>query len=235
MENRWAIYIDIQGFGTLWDESDKALVALNELMCAIFRIGKNYYPGSPNRLFAHQFGDGFLIVSEFEEESLERCVTITIAILRHVSAVGCFAKAAIVEGNMLDVKGCYPDEVMVDLNSNLVVDLGEGLMTITPVMGTALIRGVKLDKTSPKGPLLVIEKKKIDRLPQGLTTSDAGDRGVSINWITYQSDLLSDIQRCTKLSSPSKAEMEKLLRQYCKENEKIPIEWVQNVNKFLLS
>jgi len=204
-------------------------------MRAIFRIGKNCYSSSPDRLFAHQFGDGFLIVSEFEEGSLERCVTIAIALLRHVSATGCFAKAAIVEGDMLDIKGCYPDEVMDNLNSNSLVDMGEGLMTITPAMGGALIQGVKLDKNSPKGPLLIIEKEKIDRLPQGLSTRDAGEEVVSINWIAYQSNLLSDVQRRANLTPSSKTEMEKLLLQYCKEHEKIPKEWVQNVNKYLLS
>lgn len=233
--NRWAIYIDIQGFCTLWDKGDKALLALGELMRAIFCIGRKCYTASPDRLFAHQFGDGFLIVSDFEEESLERCVTIAIALLHHVAATGCFAKAAIVEGAMMDIKGLYPDEVIANLNFNSLVDLGEGLMTITPVMGTVLIRGVKLDKKSPKGPLLVIEKKIIDRLPQSLSIKDAGEEVVSINWVAYQSNLLSDIQRRSGLKLPSKTAMEKLLLQYCKEHEKIPKEWVQNVNKYLLS
>ncbi|OFZ68714.1 MAG: hypothetical protein A2V79_12200 [Betaproteobacteria bacterium RBG_16_56_24] len=233
--SRWAIYIDIQGFGALWDKGDMALLALGELMRAIFCIGKSCYPSSPDRLFAHQFGDGFLIVSEFEEDSLERCMTIAIALLRHVSVTGCFAKAAIVEGDMVDIKGLYPDEVMDNLNSNSLVDLGAGLMTIVPVMGTALIRGVKLDKNPPKGPLLIIEKEKIDRLPQGLSTSDAGEEVVSINWIAYQSDLLSDIQRRANLKSPSQIEMEESLLRYCKKNEKNLDEWVKNVHKYLLS
>ena len=233
--NRWAIYIDIQGFGALWDKEDKAILALGELMRAIYRIGKICFPNFPDRLFAHQFGDGFIIVSDFEEETLERCVTIAIALLRHVSSTDCFAKAVIVEGAMMDIKGLYPDEVMDNLNSNSLVDLGAGLMTIVPVMGTALIRGVKLDKNPPKGPLLIIEKEKIDRLPQGLSTSDAGEEVVSINWITYQSDLLSDIQRRANLKTPSHIEMEESLLRYCKENEKNLEEWVKNVHKYLLS
>lgn len=232
---RWAIYIDIQGFGTLWGEGDKALLALCELMRAIYRIGTICYPSSPERLFAHQFGDGFLVVSDFEEESLERCVTIAIALLRHVAPTGCFAKASIIEGGMQGINGCYPEEVMSNSDNDSVVILGEGLMTIVPVMGTALIRGVQLDKKSPKGPLLVIEKVKIDRLPQGVSTSDAGEEIVSINWITYQSNLLSDIQRRANLKSPSKTDMEELLLQYCKEHKKLPEVWVENVTKYLLT
>lgn len=232
---RWAIYIDIQGFSSLWKNGDTALLALCELMLAIFRVGNSYYPKVPDRLFAHQFGDGFLIISDFEEMSLERCVTIAIALLRHVSVTGCFAKAAIIEGDMQGINGCYPEEVMRNTDDGSIVPMGEGLMTTVPVMGTALIRGVKLEKNSPKGPLLVIEKEKFDRLPQGLSTSDAGEEVVSINWITYQSKLLSDLQRRANLKSPSKIEIEKSLLQYCNVHEKIPEEWVQNVNKYLLS
>ena len=234
-KNRWAIYIDIQGFGTLWDKGDEAILALGELMRAIFRIGKICFPNSPDRLFAHQFGDGFIIVSDFEEEKLERCVTIAIALLRHVSSTDCFAKASIVEGAMMDIKGLYPGEVMDTLDSNSHIDLGNGLMTITPVMGGALIQGVKLDKKSPKGPLLVIEKEKFDRLPQGVFISDAGEDVVSINWITYESILLSKIQREANLWSPSKTDIKKLLLQYCKKHENLPEVWVKNVNKYLFS
>lgn len=233
--NRWAIYIDIQGFSSLWKNGDTALLALCELMRAIFRVGKSCYPKAPDRLFAHQFGDGFLIISDFEEKSLERCVTIAIALLRHVSVTGCFAKAAIIEGDMQGINGCYPDEVINHSDNNFNVSLGEGLMTIIPVMGSALIRGVRLEKNSPKGPLLVTEKEKIDRLPPCLSTSDAGEEVVSINWITYQSNLLSDIQQRANLESPSKAKLQELLLRYCMEHEKISKDWVQNVNKFLLS
>jgi hypothetical protein len=234
VKNRWAVYIDIQGFGTLWDESDKPLEALKELMRAIFRIGRQCYPNSPNRLFAHQFGDGFLVVSEFEERSLERCVTVAIAILRHVSVAGCFAKAAVVEGDMLDIKGWYPNEVMDNLDGSSVIDLGEGLMTITPVMGTALIQGVRLDKVSPKGPLLVIGKEKIDRLPQGLDISDVDGNVASINWITYQSELLSTVQQLANLMAPTRGEMEESIRRYGK-GDKVPEGWVENANELLLS
>ena len=123
---RWAIYIDIQGFSVLWDIEDQVLLSLGELMRAITGIGRLCYPDSPDRLFAHQFGDGFLVISDFGEESLERCTTIAIALLRHVAASGRFAKAAIVEGQMSDIKNCYPKEVLDCLESELTVSLNMG-------------------------------------------------------------------------------------------------------------
>ena len=88
MSDRWAIYIDISGFGALWEQGDKALWSLGQLMLAIFRIGRRCYPEPPDRLFAHQLGDGFVVVSDFHEPCLERCTAIAVALMRHVAASG---------------------------------------------------------------------------------------------------------------------------------------------------
>jgi hypothetical protein len=50
-------------------------------MEAIYLIGINYYTESPNRIFAYQTGDGFVIVSEFPVENLEIPIAIAIALL----------------------------------------------------------------------------------------------------------------------------------------------------------
>ncbi len=65
--NRWAIYLDIEGTSTIYQE-DKIWFynAIDELLSAVCRIGNLVYPETPNRLFAHQAGgDGLIIVSEF--------------------------------------------------------------------------------------------------------------------------------------------------------------------------
>jgi len=132
-------------------------------MRAIFRIGRECFPISPERLFAHQLGDGFLVVSDFGEENLERAVTVAIALMQHVAASARLTKAAIAEGELSDIQGCYPKEVLNELEADHTVSLNMGLMTIFPVMGTALIRAVKVAELSPSGPLLLLEKSKADR------------------------------------------------------------------------
>src|SRR5712691_3597868 len=95
---RWCIWIDIEGFSNRWDKQEselEALDSLRELMTAIYRIGTFAFPENPERIFAHQAGDGFAIVSEFGEPSLERPVAIATALLRHVATTKLFAKAAI--------------------------------------------------------------------------------------------------------------------------------------------
>jgi len=105
VSDRWAIYVDIEGFGVLYDRETTVLEALGDLMEGIYAIGTKCYPESPYRLFAHQTGDGFIVVSEFGAASLEVPAAIAIALLRHVAARGRFAKASIREGDFADIWG----------------------------------------------------------------------------------------------------------------------------------
>lgn len=231
---RLAAYIDIQGFSSIWSRDDCALRALGELMRAIFRIGTQCFPNSPDRLFAHQFGDGFLLVTEFREQSLERLISVVVGILRHVSVTGCYAKASIVEGCALDISGCYPQEVIESIQSNSLVNLGEGLMTITPVMGESLIRGVGLDKNSPAGPFLFVDRTIRSLIPQEYSRQVKEVEGMaSINWMAVESNCLLEIQRKTQLSAPSIKEMETGLQHYCSVNLDIAAKWRGNVRNLL--
>jgi hypothetical protein len=96
---RWAIHIDLEGFGELYPKEDQVLLSLGQLMQGICLIGSRCFPESSDRLFAHQLGDGFVIVSDFLEETLARPVGFALALLRHVSQTGRFAKATFAEGH----------------------------------------------------------------------------------------------------------------------------------------
>jgi hypothetical protein len=226
---RWAINIDMEGFSVLWKQEDnKILQSFRELMKAIFRIGCKCFPDSPERLFAHQIGDGFLIVSDFHEENLERSVTIAVALMKHVAANGHLTKAVIVEGDFSDIQGCYPKEVISSLVGDHTVSIGHGLMTIFPVMGTALIKSVKIATKSPKGPLLTLEKSKISRLPQEMPIKEIEKTGIiSIDWINMETPLLKKIQSYSGLSTPSPNNLKNMLAKYCVEYE-LPAIWVKN-------
>lgn len=67
---RWSIYIDIEGFSALYGQENQVLQALGVLAEGILFIGRECYPKTPDRLFAHQTGDGFIIVSKFGAENL---------------------------------------------------------------------------------------------------------------------------------------------------------------------
>lgn len=246
---RWTIYIDIEGFSSQWEQGDDALCSLSDLMLGIHRIGTRCYPEEPDRLFAHQYGDGFAIVSSFHEQSLTRCVCIAVALMRHVAAGKCFARAGIAEGQMADITGCYPQEVLADREGNRTVDLGggmkirheegstvrmrAGLMTINSVMGSGLIRANKVDKLAPRGPLLSIQTAKAHRIGDGFNiTRDQRTEVSVIDWVHAASPTIQHIQSSASLRAPDASTLEKSLLQYCGE-QSVPDEWRTSVRDFL--
>jgi hypothetical protein len=232
----WCIWADLEGFRwCLGQDKLQALVSLGEVMRAIFRIGKRCYPEPPNRLFAHQFGDGFVITSEYHEPSLDRCVAIAVAILRHVAASGCYARAAIAEGDMADIQGCYPDEVMSQSDGHRVM-LDAGIMTITPVMGTALTHAVGLSekgKPASSGPLLILSSDDDSRVDLSLPRQAILSTGLlAIDWVHAKSDLLAWVQSTAMLDRPSAGELEAALAEYCTANP-VTAPWAANVHNLL--
>lgn len=174
-QERWCIYIDMEGFSALYGQEDQVLWSLCEMMRAIYRIGTRAYPSGSDRLFVHQTGDGFAILSDFHEPSPLRAIAIAVVILRHVASTDRFARAAISEGELADIVGCYPKEVRDSCTDDRVSILGDGLMTLFPVMGTGLIRAVGVDKIGPPGPLLLLDAKFRSRLPDEIIIRETGD------------------------------------------------------------
>jgi hypothetical protein len=126
-------------------------------MEGIYQIGCQCYPDSPDRIFAHQLGDGFIIVTDFDSDSLDVPIAISVALMRHVAAGGRFASAAISTGGFSDIAGCYPRSVRKAIEEDGRVPMGSGILTVLPVMGTALIRAYGVSKKAPSGSLLAME------------------------------------------------------------------------------
>lgn len=230
---RWAIYIDIEGFGALYDREDTVLWALGDLMEAIFLIGKNCYPETPDRLFAHQTGDGFVIVSEFAADTLDAPVAIAIALLRHVSVRGRFAKAAIAEGGFAGITGCYPKRIRDAGESDGRAFMGGGLMTVFPVMGTALINAVAVAKRSPSGALLTLNASDAPRLPSGcLIQHIAEEELVAIDWVHSFTPLVVELQATAGLQAPTAEAITNQFSEYIRTTE-VKQQWKANSNWFL--
>lgn len=224
-DTRWAIYIDIEGFGSLYDQTMRALLPLNALMEGIHKIGERKYNDDVSRLFAHQFGDGFVVVSCFEEKSLDRATAIAISLMRHVLSSGGIAKASIAEGGFTDIKGCYPREI-TDKEKNGSIPMGAGLMTLIPVMGTALINAIGLDKKSPSGSLLTIDAANENRLSKDFACRKIENSLLSINWLKGNQSLVSEICNDAGLSNPPEPEREAKLKKYINSHTLKP-NWVR--------
>lgn len=235
-EKRWSIYIDIEGFSLLYPKEDLILHSLGEVMRAIFRIGSRKYFDEGERLFAHQYGDGFLVISDFHEPSLERCASIAIAILRHVASTGRFARAAIAEGDVADIVDCYPREVLDERHGgdHTSLQFGSGIMTLTPVMGSALINAVGIDKKGPKGPLLLAANDFSSRLGDEIKYKATDDTGrlIAIDWVNSKSALATDISKTSNLAAPSLENLQTSFSQYCNETNP-PLQWRENVETYL--
>jgi len=230
---RWAINIDLEGFGHLYDKEDLVLLSLCELMEGIYRIGVQCYPESPDRIFAHQLGDGFIIVSDFPEDSFERPVAIALSLLRHVAHSGRYAKATISEGEFADIFSCYPSSITNAAGSDKRVRLGHGIMTLFPVMGTALIRAISVAKKCPSGPLLALASENRKRIPEGLVVHEITSQDIIVvDWIHSENELSKNISSKSKLKWPDAPTISVQLKDYC-QKQSVKEEWKKSVNNFL--
>lgn len=236
MSQRWALYIDVEGFGSKWSDTGvEAFRGINALMQGIYRIGTRYFPEPPERLFAHQFGDAFLVVSDFHEPSLDRAVLVATALLRHVLACGETAKAAISEGELSGIEGCYPQEIRAQIESSHI-SIGAGVMTVTPVLGSALINAVSLMKQAPSGPLLVMSTENAQRLSPGAPvvplTNNPGV--VSINWLRDEAGDLDALQSAAGFRRHSEVQCGSLLRTYLDSGLSLTAAWKDSARRYLL-
>ncbi len=203
----------------------KALITLNKLMNGIIQIGTQVYSdelAAGDRLFVHQVGDGFAIVSDSYESLLERPISIAIALMRHVVATtGHFASASIAEGDLADIQGCYPVHPQ-----NGIIKLGGGIMTTFSVMGTAFIRAHKLSNAAkPSWPFLIMPESSRDRVPDDLYAKTAPCSILSINWIESQSPLIANIQSVAGLQDLSPREFRQKIRDYDLLHSEIVRKW----------
>jgi len=233
MNNSWAVYIDVEGFSENYEYSEDrrtfAILALAELMDSIVRIGTQCFPGDrdknfSDRLFVHQFGDGFIICSDFPEQTAIRAISIAVAIMRHMIIKGYATKAAISTGDMSDIKGCYPKSVRGTADD--IVYLGRGLMTIISVMGTALTKAHKLSSTQ-KGAVLILDEKLAKLgLPEGVNVK--GNSGFSIDWVSSNLPMADEIACTAGLATDNTQTLIEKLNSYCKQEPIPPASWIES-------
>lgn len=235
---RWSIWIDIEGFSKLWEDGGLALAGLRALMSGIYAIGNKVYTDDGDRLFAHQFGDGFVIVGDFHEEALDRCVAIAVALMRHVATSGCLARAAVAEGDFADYSGCWPKEIrqeIANLQSDDTVSLGSGIMTLLPVMGTALINANKLDSGNCiKGAVLTIASKDAGRIARGFPrrVSAANSRLTMIDWVHATSPILDEIVGHSGVGGMPVTDIEAAVTRYFRRPPTPPPSWITGTSEY---
>jgi hypothetical protein len=232
MRNRWSIWIDVEGFSNLYRKnSSQAILYLNDLMASLYRIGVHVFSESPDRLFIHQFGDGFIVVSAFPEREPIRPLAICIAIMRHLLKKGIATKAAIAAGDWGDISSCYPDEVIKVAQDNRFLRIGQGIMTIIPVMGMALISAHKLSGTD-SGALLLLDTSCFSGIPNEVIYKSG--TASTIDWIHTELPDVKSICKKASLDNLTTKEAEESIKSYINENsDSLPKNWVERTKATL--
>jgi hypothetical protein len=220
---KWSLFIDIEGFSFMYraGQDARALTLLHGLMLDLYKIGTRIYSDDFHRLFIHQFGDGFIICPYGGDKTLERPISIGIALMQSTALRDGFARAAISQGEMADILGCYPKEIQDNLRDGCVT-LGLGIMTINQSMGAALINAYTLSDSGIKGPLLLLDSAlKSQVKDMGVSIIDP----IGIDWIHSDVALVGDILNKIDLDVPSSKPLEEIVRNYINSNKELPCEW----------
>ena len=230
--DRWAINIDIEGFGQTYDSDPQAMVSLRALMEGIYKIGSECYPNPSERIFAHQLGDGFVVMSGYGVPGIKKSLGIAIFLMRHVLANGGATKASISQGDLADVRGCFPESIRNAEGRGSTVRMGSGLMTTFPVMGTAIINSIKLSEVAPSGSLLVVQGVLSEELQQMLGLHHLQDPGLSIiDWIHSEMEAVRKIEDCGSLNLMFTSGLESSMNKYI-EGSNVKPEWDENTRKY---
>ena len=228
---RWAIWIDIEGFSKRYPKHNlEAILPLRELMAAIFDAGRTVYRESPNRIFAHQTGDGFIIVAEFEEQKPNAPIALAIYMMRRVLSANGVAKAAISEGDFGDIMTCYPDSIPINFDDRCA-PLGDGLMTFFPVMGTALINAHTLS-LAEKGAVLLVDEELLKDRPVTCEFTKWGEfRGFKYRAVDWVNSTMPQLARLEDLSGWESSRAEAIaerIRRYCRSSPRPDRDWIEN-------
>ncbi|NQT96477.1 MAG: hypothetical protein HQ562_01920 [Candidatus Marinimicrobia bacterium] len=237
MSERWSIWIDIEGFKFLHDaRNTQALLLLGRLIEDIFLIGSKVFPDDPDRLFIHQVGDGLIIVSDFMEDSLERAVAIAIVLVQSLLSYGGLARAGISSGDFADITGCYPPTIRENQNDGYL-RVGRGVMSITKVMGGALVNAFSIAHDGPSGPMIRYDLKLWDRICglENLKTMDKTDMSIGINWYSSDVPLVDDIAKNIRENKFEKVLLKRNLEWYLNEfDSQLSENWKSTARKILL-
>jgi len=213
--NRGAIFIDIEGTSEIYArEESRFYSGFDGLVGAVLAIGSKVYPEPPSRLFAHQVGgDGIVIVSEFEEESADRFVSLAVVLMQVLLVHGMVGKAGISRGTFGNIQGCIPSLREAPKASGAAYRLGAGLFTTLQVMGTALVNSHRFAQIPPRGGRLVVDPAFVMRQPVGVIVSQFSGPTV-IDWVHSKTATMEHIIQEAGLDLPQSSDLERKLVAY---------------------
>jgi hypothetical protein len=215
---RWAIYLDIEGTSKIYPKDEyRYYLSFDALLEAVIRIGRIVYSDEGNRLFAHQIGgDALLIVSNSLQGLPEIPISIAVVMMQRLLLNGAVAKGGISVGTFGNQTDCFPSlERFGPLGEDgKSLSLGAGLLTIFPVMGTALINAHRVESNPPRGTRLAIDIEALKEVPSGMVISKKGSDHAIIDYIHTRTQTMEDISKGAGLRLASVDELSDKLVSY---------------------
>jgi len=213
---RWAIYIDIEGSSSIYEQDESQFLAsVNALLDGICRIGSQVCPESPNRLFVHQTGgDGFVIVSEFDQRSPEMPIAIAVVLMQTVLLSGCVAKSGISQGKFSDIQSCFPTLNDYPPDEHGQRYIGRGVLNLFPAMGSALTNSHRFATKEPRGARLAVDRSMISQFPKRLAVSYKNEELIIVDWIHTALDEIEEISHRAAIQLLPPAELRARLLSY---------------------
>lgn len=225
------MFIDIQGFGALFGSDADSLWGLSDLMEGVYRIGAASMRLGIPRLFAHHIGDGFVLVDDGGIANVNHLIAAAVALHQFVLIkAGHFCASAIDQGGMADVVGCYPRIVTEARTKDGIVPLGEGLMTIFPVMGTAIINTYRL-LAKAHGAVILLPESHTASLATGICATSA-EGMLFVDWLGSSSPTIIAARKVLGIDGLSPAQLAELFDAAVARNGCKP-EWIARTSAFL--
>jgi hypothetical protein len=222
---RWSIFIDVEGFGPLYlKDPTHALISLGVLLDGVFKVGNVLR--SSHRVFAHQIGDGVILVADIPGPKPDGPIAIAIALMRHMLAAGVLGKAAVSLGDFADVRGCYPPSIRDNMDARGAIRIGDGLMTIFTVMGSALIAAYKLS-AKRSGACLLVDGEAYSELPE-YVKAGVGSLAI-VDWVHSAIPAASQVAKEAGLTMVTNDRAEEMLRSYLRTHRAgLRSDWIKN-------
>lgn len=233
--NRWALYLDIEGFSAIHRQHDgRALWLLTRLVRGVYDVAAQHPNLESERLFVHQVGDGFVIISDFQEPTLDRPIAIAISLMRYLLMWGGVCRAGISEGDFADITGCYDPELREVRDGGHYLRLPSGIMTIFPVMGGALVNAVETQDNNISGPMLFVDPAFRERLTDdALVFLEDSAETVAIDWLRSDPRNLSALLGIPGSCRADALTLAEQLRSYVKASPGLSAPWRANANALI--
>lgn len=231
---RLAVYLDIEGFSAIYRASEaRGYESLRRLMLGVYEIYSRFTGKPADRLFAHQFSDGFLLLQDDWRPSVDRGLAGAIGLLRYLLNWGFVGRAGVATGGFSDISTLI-DAVKTEANARNPDRDPEGVMTTANVMGDALINAYNVQANDFSGPLLFVQPDLRDRITGNQVNFLQDDRHVvAIDWLRSSMPELGEVQTILDIEHATLPFLCDLLRRYIVGHSRLSRTWRKNAEALL--